>query len=503
MAAEENGCWLRSLGSEFPAKFQGASMTSTEAILKIFEQISAIPHESKNEAALRQWLIEWAASNGLTSKKDIAGNLAIYVPASNDRPTSPTVILQGHLDMVCQKTPDSSHDFTRDPIRFIQDGDWLKADKTTLGADNGIAIAIAMALTEDEAISHPPLELLFTVEEESGLIGAETLDPNLLTGKTLINLDSEDDGVFTVGCSGGVSVYMNLPVQWDATEIDETFFEIKVGGLRGGHSGGDIHRHRGNANKILARALDEIQRAVPIRLAALKGGTARNAIPRDAEAVFVCPKGYSAQCSEIAVSFEKTLRTEFGTVEHGLFLTLTKSQIRPEKYIGLDDTKKCIQFVIAMPNGVREFSATIDGNIETSNNIGIINLQDDGFHVIASPRSSVASRLEELARHAEAIAMFAGATSKRSTMSLPWMPNLDSPILKKCVDTYESLYKQKPKIEVIHGGLECGIINERCGGMDAISLGPTIENPHSPDERLFIPSLSRTWDFLTSLLRTI
>jgi dipeptidase D len=296
---------------------------------------------------------------------------------------------------------------------------------------------------------------------------------------------------------------MDLPVKWEATGSDEIFFEIKIGGLRGGHSGGDIHRHRGNAHKILARALDEIQRAVPIRLAALKGGTARNAIPRDAEAVFACPKGSSALCREIAISFKKTLRTEFGSIEHGLFLTLTESQVCPEKYIRLDDTKKCIQFVMAMPNGVKEFSAAVDGAVETSNNIGIINLLDDGFHIIASPRSSVASRLEELARHVEAITMLAGATSKRSTMSLPWMPNMDSPLLKKCVDTYESLYKQKPKIEVIHGGLECGIISERCGGMDSISLGPTIENPHSPDERLFIPSIPRTWDFLTSLLRTI
>lgn len=478
-------------------------MSVTEKILEKFEQISAIPRGSKNEAGIRQWLIDWASSRGLSSKTDNAGNLVVYVPASASRESEPALILQGHLDMVCQKTPDSLHDFTRDPIRNIRNGDWLKADKTTLGADNGIAIAIAMALVEDESVSHPPLELLFTVEEETGLVGADHLDPNLLTGKSMLNLDSEDDGTFTVGCSGGMSTIITLPVNWSALSKNETAFELKVSGLQGGHSGGDIHKHRGNANKILARTLDEIQRAIPIRLVAFKGGTARNAIPRDAESIFVCPTERQALCSEMISSLEKVLQSEYASVEKGPFLTLTAKPDSITAAIGVDETIKGIQLIVALPNGVAEMSAKVQGAVETSNNVGVIDLKEDGFHIASSQRSSVASCLEELTCRTEAIAKLAGANAERTKPSMPWQPNMDSPLLNKCINIYETLYQQKPKVEVCHGGLECGIISERCNGIDSISLGPTITNPHSPDEMLFIPSLSRTWDFLTTLLRSI
>ncbi len=478
-------------------------MPSTENILAKFEEISAIPRGTKNEAAIRQWLIEWSSSRGLSSKTDQAGNLVIYIPASVNRENAPVLILQGHLDMVCQKTPDSNHDFTRDPIRIMRDGDWLKADKTTLGADNGIAIAIAMALVEDETISHPPLELLFTVEEEVGITGADNLDPRLITGKTLINLDSEEDGVFTVGCAGGGSTYITLPVNWSALSKDDTAFKLKVGGLQGGHSGEDINKHRGNANKILARALDEIQRNFQIRLVTFKGGTARNAIPRDAEAIFAFPSEMSALCSEMTHSFENILQAEFANIERGPFLTLSEKPVLITTAISLDETRRGIQLIVALPNGVAEMSAKVQGFVETSNNIGITELLEDGFHIVSNQRSSVVSRLEEMTRRTEAISTLAGAKTERTKMSLPWQPNMDSPLLKKCVEVYETLYQQKPKVELSHGGLECGIISDRCNGMDTISLGPTIKNPHSPDEILFIPSLSRTWDFLTTLLRSI
>lgn len=265
-------------------------MNPIDVILSRFEQISAIPRGTKNEAGIRLWLQDWASQRGLRSQTDAAGNLVIYVPASAGYEHCPILILQGHLDMVCQKMPDSAHDFTRDPIRLIRDGDWLTADGTTLGADNGIAIALMLALIEDESALHPPLELLFTVEEEAGLVGANHLDPSMLGGRTLINLDSEHEGVFIVGCAGGGSVEMTLHVTWSPQSPDEVGFEIKVSGLRGGHSGEDINKHRANADKLIARVLDFIQRDVPLRLSTLKGGNARNAIPRDAETVFLCPK---------------------------------------------------------------------------------------------------------------------------------------------------------------------------------------------------------------------
>ncbi len=478
-------------------------MPATEQILARFEQISAIPRGTKNETAIREWLIKWAFSRGLSSKTDGVGNLVIYVPASAGHENVPALILQGHLDMVCQKTPDSNHDFIRDPIRIIRDGDWLKADKTTLGADNGIAIAIAMAIVEDDNISHPPLELLFTVEEEAGISGADYLDPNLLTAKIMVNLDSEEEGVFTVGCAGGGSTYITLPVNWGTPSKDDITFELKVSGLQGGHSGEDIEKHRGNANKILARTLDELQHVIPIRLSTFKGGTARNAIPRDAEATFACPKESSTLCKEIIISFEMILQTEFASTEKGPFLALSEKQTSISSAISFEDTRKSIQLIVALPNGVAEMSAEVQGFIETSNNIGITELLEDGLHIVSNQRSSVISRLEEMTRRTEAISALAGAQTERTKMFPPWQPNMDSPLLKKCIEVYETLNHQRPKVELSHGGLECGIISDRCNGMDTISLGPTIKNPHSPDEMLYIPSLSSTWDFLTALLRSI
>lgn len=478
-------------------------MPSTEKILAKFEQISAIPRGTKNEAGIRQWLIDWASSRGLASKTDLPGNLVINVPASSGRESVPTLILQGHLDMVCQKTPDSNHDFNTDPIRNIRDGDWVKADRTTLGADNGIAIAIAMALVEDETISRPPLELLFTVEEEAGIVGANELDPSLLTGKLLINLDSEDEGSFTVGCAGGGSTYITLPVNWTPVSKNEVSLELKVSGLQGGHSGEDINKQRGNANKILARVLDEIQRGFSIRLISFKGGTARNAIPRDAEAVFTCASENTAHCVELNKSFQKILQTEFASTEQGPFLTLTKIDSAQTTAISINETKKGIQLIVALPNGLAEMSAETEGFIETSNNIGVIELLEDGMHIVSNQRSSVLSRLEEITRRTEAISILAGAKTERTKVFPPWQPNMESQLLKKCIETYQAIFQQKPKVEVSHGGLECGTISDRCGGIDTISLGPTIINPHSPNEMLFVPSLSRIWNFLTALLHSI
>lgn len=478
-------------------------MSATDRILSHFEKLSAIPRGTKNETAIRQWLIDWATSRGLTSKTDEIGNLVILLPASTGRENAPVTILQGHLDMVCQKTPDSNHDFARDPIRIIRDGDWLKADKTTLGADNGIAIAIGMALAEDVNVSHPRLELLFTVEEELGITGADNLNPGLISGKTLVNLDSEEDGVFTVGCAGGGSTYITLPVRWSEISKSDKAFEIKVGGLQGGHSGVDINEHRGNANKILARVLDEIQRSLPIRLVSFKGGTARNVIPRDAEAMFVCPEGMAALCRDVTHGFEEIVKAEFANIEQKLIIELTKVPTENKSAIGNDETRKAIQLIMALPNGVAEMSAEMDGFIETSNNIGVLELLEDGLHITSNQRSSVLSRLEEMTRRTEALAVLAGAQVTRTKITPPWQPNMNSALLKKCVEVYKSLYAQQPNVQLSHGGLECGVISDRCNGMDTISLGPTIRNPHSPDEMLYVPSLSRTWNFLTALLRSI
>jgi len=475
-------------------------MNPTKLILKNFEKVSSIPRGSKNEAAIRNWLIDWAAEYNRTSKTDAAGNLVIYVPASVGYEDRPTLILQGHMDMVCQKTNDSKHDFTKDPIQLIHDGDWIRANGTTLGADNGIGIALMMSLVEDESVKHPRLELLLTVEEESGLVGADTLDPALLTGKMLINVDSETEGVFTVGCAGGGNVYMTLPVTWDLQKQNEVAFELKVRGLQGGHSGEDINKFRTNANKLIARVLDFIQRDMEIRLSTLKGGTARNAIPRDAEAVFVCGKDKVELCKEKFSAIQATVKNELATTETGLVLTLNEISGESLRTVSPAETQAAIRLLMALPHGVTSMFADMPAFVETSNNIGVMELKEDGLSVVSTNRSAVFSRLEEITRRVETVAWLAGAKAERTKMFPPWQPNMESPLLKKCVDTYRSIKEEEPKVELTHGGLECGIISDRCGGLDTISMGPTIKDLHSPEERLYVPSLAATWDFLKKLM---
>lgn len=475
-------------------------MNPTDLILKNFEKVSSIPRGTKFEAGIRQWLMDWATARNCQSKMDAAGNLVISVPASPGHESRETVILQGHLDMVWQKTSTSKHDFEKDPIRLVRDGDWIKADGTTLGADNGIGIALMMSLVEDETVQHPPLELLLTVEEEIGLAGALNLDPSLITGKTLINLDSENEGVFTVGCAGGGSVYITLPVTWGMQTRDEIAFNLKVDGLQGGHSGEDINKHRANANKLIARILNYIQRDVPIRLAGLKGGTARNAIPRDAEAVFVCPKENAEALNEKFHAIVRDIRAEYAINEQDLSITLTQKDGESVRAISRKKTQTGLRLLVSLPYGVSAMSADMPGFVETSNNIGIIELSDECLLLVSSQRSSVLSRLEEIIERVESLAWLAGATTERTTVVPPWQPDMESSLLKKCVETYETIMGSKPKVELTHGGLECGIISRRCGGLDTISLGPTIQNLHSPDERLYVPSLQRVWMFLSALL---
>jgi len=478
-------------------------MQPTDLILERFAQISSIPRGTKHEAGIRQWLVDWASAHNLKSRTDAVGNLVIYVPASAGYENRPAVILQGHLDMVWEKTPDSNHDFTHDPLRLIRSGDWLTADRTTLGADNGIAIAYMLALAEDPTRDHPALEMLLTVEEEFGLTGADHLDPGLLSGKTLINLDSEEDGVLTVGCAGGGNLYLTLMVRWQPLPPDAAVFELKVGGLQGGHSGGDIHKHRANANKLITRILHYIQEDTPLRLAMLRGGTARNAIPRDAEAVFSCPQAKAAVCRERFAAICEAVRSEHKFTEPGLSATLVESSARPDNAISEDETARGLRFLISLPNGVSAMSAEIPGFVETSNNIGIVELKADGLLVVSNHRSSVLSRLEESMFRVESLGRLAGAAIERRKIIAPWQPNMDSPLLKKCIRIYESLFGARPAVEITHGGLECQIISERCGGLDAVSLGPTIENPHSPDERLYIPSIPRVWTLLVGLLKEL
>lgn len=474
-------------------------MDSTQKVLTLFEQISAIPRGTGREAELRNWLRGWADRRQLSWSVDEAGNLVIRVPASPGFEQAPLVILQGHMDMVCEKTPDSPHDFTRDPIRCIVEGEWLHADRTTLGADNGIAIALAMALVEDESVGHPPLELLFTVEEEVGIGGANKLQPGFVQGKILLNLDSEEEGTFIVGCAGGQTTRIFLPLRFENLASKQAF-RLEVSGLQGGHSGVDIHKHRANASKVLTRALAQLQKLAPLRLVSLKGGTAHNAIARSAEAVIVLAPAQVEQVERELQGFQALLRSEYAVSDPGITLTLASAAA--EQAVTPADTARAIQLLMALPHGVAEMSASVPGFVETSNNLATVEIAEGALKVVTSQRSTVMSRLAELTERITAIATLAGAEVASGDAYPGWQPDPDSELLRRSAEIYTRAFGKAPKVEMIHAGLECGVIGAIFGGMDMISLGATIQNPHSPSERLHIPSVGRLWHYLVAFMQS-
>ena len=473
-------------------------------ILDFFEQINAIPRCSKKEKEIGLWLEQWGATSGFAVEKDPAGNLLIRVPASPGFEKAPVIVIQGHMDMVCEKSPDSAHDFDRDPIRHIYDGDWLRADHTTLGADNGIALALCMAVASDAAVAHPPLELLFTVNEETGLNGAKEIEPDLLQGRVFLNIDSEAEGVFTVGCAGGrhtrVSLALNLSDKLGA----EATFKLSVHGLKGGHSGIDIHKQRANANLILARALHRVAASGDLRLVTIKGGSAHNAIPRDAFAVFACKSNERTLLDNIISEFEQTAKAEYGNSDPALAVDLTAVESEPQAKMALnaEQSAAVINLLLAIPHGVLGMSAIFKDLVETSNNLATVEMSENHLEILTSQRSSVISRMDEATHRIRAVAALAGAETQSDNEYPPWTPDMNATLLQRCSAVYEQLFDRKAAITALHAGLECAVIGAKYADLDMISFGPDIEDPHSPTERLFIPSLDRVWDFMVALLKS-
>jgi len=473
-------------------------------ILDFFQQINAIPRCSKKEKEISLWLEQWGATNGFTVKKDPAGNLLIKVPASAGFEKAPIIVIQGHMDMVCDKSPDSAHNFDKDPIHHIYDGDWLQAGNTTLGADNGIALALSMAVATDPAVVHPPLELLFTVDEETGLNGAKEIEADLLQGRIYLNIDSETEGLFTVGCAGGRHTQVSLALNLSEKLETETIFKLSVHGLKGGHSGIDIHKERANANLILARALHRAAASCDLRLVTIKGGSAHNAIPRDAFAVFACRPDVGTGLDNILSEFEETVKSEYETREPELALTLTagESEAQAKMALNAEQTAAVINLLLAIPHGVLGMSAIFEDLVETSNNLATVELSDSRLKILTSQRSSVISRLDEAGNRIRAVAELAGAEAQSGSEYPPWTPDMNSALLKRCNAVYKALFDRKAKVVALHAGLECAIIGAKYADMDMISFGPDIEDPHSPTERLFIPSLGRVWNFMVALLKS-
>ncbi len=479
---------------------QSETNQATLDLLELFERISAIPRGSGHEAGMASWLLEWAADKGLNALRDQAGNVIVRVPASPGFEQAPVVVLQGHMDMVCQKTPDSAHQFDRDPIACVVDGDWLRADGTTLGADNGVALALGLYCASKQQ-AHPALELLFTIEEETGLIGAAGLEADLLQGRVLINLDSEKEGEFTVGCAGGNTVELDAPLSYTTTAKDAQTWVLSVHGVLGGHSGIDIHLPRANAIKLLARLLHTL--GADARVCHLHGGTLHNAIPCDAHAVLRCAAAKINAMAQTVQQQTQLLRQEYGEREPNLDILFTPNPDAGGAMVWTDATqRRMIDLLLAWPHGVATMSAHVNGLVETSNNLAIVDTREYVLHLLSSQRGSLDSTLAFLNKRLEALARLARCPLHSDEGYPGWQPNMASPLLLRCKEVFQRCFNREPEIQIIHAGLECGVIGRRIGEMDMISIGPTIEHPHSPSERLHIPSLSAIWTFLDALLRS-
>jgi len=474
----------------------------TGKILEAFAQISQIPRASKKEEKLVAWLMDWASEHGLQASTDEALNVLIEVPASTGYENSQTLVLQGHLDMVCEKAKGFSHDFDNDPIEFIfTDDGWLTANQTTLGADNGIAIAMAMVVATDDAIEHPALELLFTTDEETGLTGANSLQPGFIQGKQLLNIDTEDEGVFTVGCAGGQDARILLPFTADESLVDHSAFSLVAGGMSGGHSGIDIIEERANAIKLLFRSIHDLSRKTDVRISTVTGGTARNAIPRDAEAVLLIPSADADNAQVMIKELEKKLQAEYAKTDPNLTMTLSTAS-GTHKASQADTTRNAIDLVFAYPDGVAEMSRDIEGLVDTSNNLATVKVENGKLILLSNQRSSNMDSLELLCDRIMSVARLAGAEGETSGGYPSWKPNMGSELLARCKEVYQQRFDKQPIVEAIHAGLECGIIGAKYDGMDMISFGPTIKSPHSPDEKIEIESIGKVWDFMVALFKS-
>jgi dipeptidase D len=474
-----------------------------ELVWKYFAEISKIPRGSKNEKQISAYIVQTAKSLGLEAKQDKCLNVVVKKPASPGRENVASLCLQGHLDMVCEKNKETVHDFEKDPIELVRKGNALMANGTTLGADNGIAVATNLAIMEDKSLVHGPLEFLFTSDEETGLTGANNLKPGQLESKTLMNLDSEEEGALYVGCSGGRNTVGTWTVSFKSAPGDSSAVALHVKGLRGGHSGLEIDKGRGNSIKILNRVLIALEK-VDARLSMIEGGNKSNAIPREAEALVYLPKKNIKKARAIVEQWNSIQKAELATVEPDLSITMEEVQVKKNgKVIKKTQWKMLAQTIAALPHGVIKMSADIPGLVETSTNVAIIRTERNKIVLTTSQRSSVASEIDEIVQCVSAVFDLGGAKAVRAEGYPGWKPNLDSHILKVAKSTYQSLYGKEPEVKAIHAGLECGIIGEKFPGMDMVSFGPTLEGVHSPDEKIQIDTVEKFWSFLLGILKNM
>ncbi|MFQ5709511.1 MAG: aminoacyl-histidine dipeptidase [bacterium] len=464
-----------------------------------FDKILTIPRGSKNEKAIGEYVISVAQKHGLSFKQDEVGSVVVSKPGAAGHESAPVTILQSHLDMVNEKNADVEHDFTKDPLKPRLEGDYLKATGTTLGSDNGIGVATALAIMESSNLTHGPLEFLFTVDEETGLTGAGSLSKDFLTGKQLINMDTEEEGALYVGCAGGAGLNLTLALNYESAPADAATLDLKLHGLKGGHSGVDIHLQRGNAIKLLARLLGGVYQSTPFHLASFSGGNMHNAIPREAFARVVLGKGArEAFEKEIQARFS-AIKAEFKPADPGMVLTISNGA-STEQVFDKTTTEKVLDLANALPHGVISMSYDIPDLVETSSNLATLSTLGKDMVIHVSNRSSVASAIQAIQERVAAIGRLAGARVEELEGYPGWKPNLESHVLHVAEAVHKEVLGSKPEVKAIHAGLECGIIGEKYPGMDMVSLGPQIEFPHSPDERVHIGSVANFYKLLTGIL---
>jgi dipeptidase D len=471
-------------------------------VWKNFHTLTQIPRPSKKEAEVIEYMKKFGEDLGLETLEDEVGNVIIKKPATAGMENRKGVVLQGHLDMVPQKNSDKNFDFEKNPIEAVIDGEWVTANGTTLGADNGIGVAAAMAVLESTSLKHGPLEALFTIDEETGMTGAFGLKPGILKGDILINMDSEDEGELYVGCAGGVDVSATKSYTEEDAPSGYKAYRIDVQGLKGGHSGMDIPLGRANANKLLSRFLMHAESDLKIRLSEAEGGDLRNAIPRESHAVLMVPEGDAGDLESLVAGYHDIYRVEFAETEPDLSFTCQATS-PPAKVVPVKEQAKFIRAVFACPNGVLRMSQSMEGLVETSNNLAVVRIKAGQFEAYNLTRSSVDSAKEATAWKIAAVFQLIEAEVTLSGGYPGWKPNMDSPILKTCQEIYHQNFGKVPEIKAIHAGLECGLLGGVYPNLDMISFGPTIRFPHSPDEKVRIDTVRKFWDFLVKILEEI
>ncbi len=475
---------------------------SPEKVWYYFGEICKIPRSSKKEKRITEYIIGVARKLNLENETDEVGNILIRKPATKGYENFPVVILQSHIDMVCEKNSDTYHDFDNDPIVPRIEGDWVKATGTTLGADDGIGIAAQLAILEATDIEHGPLEMLFTVDEETGLTGAKGLKPGFLKGRILLNLDSEDEGELFIGCAGGQDTKAFMNYSRIAVNYDFTGYQVKVTGLQGGHSGDDINKGRGNAVKLLNRLLWTASHHFEVRISQIDGGNLRNAIARESFANIVVPNRFSNEFIQFVKKFNTIVKEEFRITEPALLVSYNPIEL-PDFLIDLSTQERLLNALYACPHGVIAMSAVVPNFVETSTNLASVKMNDKVIEIGTSQRSSSEHGKEDVLNMVESVFRLAGAKITHNDGYPGWTPNPKSPILDITHKAYVKLFRLEPKVLAIHAGLECGLIGEQYPGIDMISYGPTIKGAHSPDERLQIDTVQRFWDLTLEVLKNI